>query len=93
MITPKVFDELVTLLGDEDKAKAAIQLMDKRVTAAGLTEKQKRVYQYLCSGGPLVTQQQVALACGFDHPQKLAPVLTALVMKGFLIPSEKAIDN
>lgn len=89
MIKQETFDQLVNLLGSEEKAKAAIQLMDRRVTTKELTPKQQQVYDYLMSGKPVITQRQMAEACGLgDHPQKFAAVVTALVMKGYLQPAD-----
>lgn len=90
MVTPEVYKELVTLLG-EDKAKSAIQLMDRRVTSKALTPIQQQVYDYLVGGGPVITQRQLAEATGLDHPQKLAAVTAALVVKGWLIPTDKNV--
>lgn len=91
MITTETFHQLVDLLGSEDKAKAAIQLMDRRVTTKELTPKQQQVYDYLVSGKPVLTQRQVAEACGLDHPTKFSAIAAALVIKGFLQPVDQDI--
>ena len=49
-----------------------------------LTEPQRRVYDYLKSGKPIISQAQMARDCGFDHAQKLVVPLAALVIKGLL---------
>lgn len=88
MIKKETFDQLVDLLGSEEKAKAAVQLMDKRVTTKELTAKQQQVYDYLVSGKPVITQRQVAEACGLDHPTKFSAITGALVIKGALVPAD-----
>lgn len=93
MITTEVYDQLVALLGSDAKVKAAIQLMDRRITTKALTEQQQRVYDYLCGDGPVITQRQLAEACGLDHPQKLAAITAALVIKGCLVPANNTIDK
>lgn len=95
MIKQAIFNQLVDLLGSEEKAKAAVQLMDKRVTTKELTTNQRRVYLYLVSGKPVITLRQVAEACGLgQHPQKLATITAALVIKGYLQPvDEDSVDK
>lgn len=57
-----------------------------------LTAIQKRVYAYLVSDKPLITHRQFANAVGLDQPQKLYPPLTALVMKGLLVPVDTELE-
>lgn len=80
------FNELVAVTGSEDTALKVLKVFDRTNKDAELTEKQEAVYQYLLSGAPIYSARRLARDCGLDHPQKLVAILSALVIKGYLVP-------
>lgn len=80
------FDDLVRTTGSKETAQKVIQLFDRTRHTIELTNQQQVVYDYLISGKPVMSQRQLAKACGLDHPQKVVAILAALVVKGYLVP-------
>lgn len=92
MIDNKTYDSINSITGDESKTQQIMKVMDTRLKVRPLTEMQQRVYDYLLSGKPVITQRQVSEATGLDHPQKLVAILASLTMRGWLVPKDK-VDN
>lgn len=73
-----------------DKAKEIVKFFDaKKQQKPPLTDRQQAVLDYLCSGQPISSQRQLAEASGLDNSQQLVAVLSALVVKGYLIPKKE----
>lgn len=89
MSSSTFFEELIKVTGSEETARKVIQMFDRTKKSVMLTDQQKKVYEYLISGKPIVSQRQLARDCGLDHPQKLVAILSALVLKGYLVPRGK----
>lgn len=83
------FKDLVEATGSEASAKKVLRLFDRTKQTTKLTKQQQGVYDFLVSGNPIMSQRQLAKDCGLDHPQKVVAILSALVIKGYLIPKEK----
>lgn len=84
-----LWEELVKFTGSEENALKLSRILDKRKDK-GLTPTQQLVWDYISSGKPLGSLRQLAQACGIAHPQTLVAVLSALVMKGYLVPNKDA---
>lgn len=83
-----LWEELVEATGSEEKALKLSKILDGRKNKE-LTATQQLVWEYLNSGKPLVSLRQLAKAVGISHPQTLVAVLSALTMKGYLIPNKE----
>lgn len=81
-----LWQDLVAITGSEEKALKVSEALDKR-KATELTSTQQLVFEYIASGKPLISLRQLAKSCGIAHQQTLVAVLSALVMKGYLIPN------
>jgi hypothetical protein len=80
------YEELVETTGSEEVARKVIKLFDRTRETIGLTENQLKAYNYLLSDRPIISLRQFSKECGFDNPQNLVAILSALVIKGYLVP-------
>lgn len=80
------YDELVGVLGSDSQARKVVEMLGRSQQNLELTDVQRTVYNYISSGRPLPSLRQMAKDCGLNHPQILVSTLSALVLKGYLVP-------
>ena len=85
----KFYEDILAVTGSEEVAKKVLRLFDRTKQTNKLTKQQSDVYDYLVAGNPIMSQRQLAKDCGLDHPQKVVAILSALVIKGYLVPKNK----
>lgn len=84
--------ELIVLTGSPERATAVMKVLQdgrRETTKDPITLIQQKLYLYLVSGKPIISQRQLARDAGFDHPQKMLSALGALVVKGYVIGRTK----